>query len=370
MTPPKRDFHSTRKYKICADALSAASCLSEAFQACRGLFPTEALELFRQIDSKKTDHLLKNIGSNEGQCIQSPERSSFLLSNWDFSRESVQKIAEKTFGLGNHFCLLGTPSLVKHLPASDSQHVLFDANPGFQANESLSVFMFDINQLSGKELENEFDICFLDPPWYADDYIHWITVAINYCKIGGHLAFSLFGELTRPSADEDRVAIFEFCRSMGLEIEIVRDHITYLLPSFEHHMLARSNIPSVSWKKSDLIICKKTSSKTPEGKSVKKHTKLYRRVALKNLTFEVVLDKNQKTPTNLVEKSTDGYWLSTPSRRSKIYIRSNVFTSNGAAFSTPRPLELLRELEKIAKHSEKSQRKLLVDLGFPADICD
>ncbi|WP_417451210.1 hypothetical protein [Kordiimonas sp.] len=356
---------------ICSQAIENAITLDHAFQSTQGLFPTLAIEYFHEYAPAKTISL-QSAAVSDPNITQSVERSSFIRSNWDFTDNAIAKIFDQALMKERPICLLGCPSLVPPITKTSARNnsVLFDLFSPENTDDAISTFVFDINQLTGDELEGQFSSCFLDPPWYVADYLHWITVASRFCEMGGQISFSLFGALTRPSAVDDRKTILKHCEQIGLEVQIIPECLEYRVPTFEAAMLCRAGLPVVVWKKSDLVICTKSTKHKSTSKSVVGRTPLIRRFILDKLGIEIVIDRNDTTTANLIEPPQSGFWLDTPSKRSSLANNSNVFTSNGAALTSYRPFDLAKTISNLEGQGSGAVKQKLQHLGIPDEVLD
>tara|TARA_R110000796_G_scaffold73219_1_gene164874 strand:+ start:982 stop:2139 length:1158 start_codon:yes stop_codon:yes gene_type:complete len=360
--------------EVCNAALQNATSFSSALQACRGLYPIDAFKAFQEIDERRSFELLRNeFGYGGFHLSQNFSHSSFVLSTWEFCTESRKIIAENSWGKRDNVCLLGAPSLVSLLPDADLNncHLLIDIRELDNGSSSSNYrhLSYDLNVLRGEEFSNEFDVCFLDPPWYMSNYLHWIEVAAKYCKVGGIVSFPLLGELTRPSAEADRKAILRHCERIGLEVEIEADLALYDLPTFEERMLIDAGLPPCKWKRADIVRGRKIhAERTLIPFQMPDPLPLFSQVNLLGLTFDVVFDRFNSGTTKLIEIPNEGFWMTTPSRREAGSDKCNIFTSNGARLISERPLELVSKLCRLANKSKLQVRAELLDLGIPLEL--
>ena len=359
---------------ICANAFERADNLRDGLQACEGLFPTVAVSHFKAIDRKRTKRWLEQAATEvQPRTLGTSDLAdSFFLSTWDFCAENVGTIAAYTVNSKRRTCLLGVPSLVPFLSATSESrpHVLFDLRvPITESIKSVTCLPKDIITLSGHELSEAFDLCVLDPPWYVSNYIKWIDIAGSYCKDGGIIAFALLGRLTRPRADSDREEILEYCRTRGLSVKIHKKLVLYDTPSFERHMLWRAGIPPVPWKRADLVIATRDSWK-PSSCSFPQPSPLplFGQARAFGILVDIVFDRYEAAVEELLLQPSDGYWMETPSRRVPSISHCNVFTSNGAKFISPRPIDLFTALRAVKNCDESVQWTEIERLGFPIDV--
>jgi len=358
--------------EICSSTLASASNLRSALQSCRGLFPTDAVSAMKLIDPPKVANWIENAKLLEAKYTKTTTKSdaSFLLSTWEYSRDASNAFSSLVAKKNQRTCLLGAPTMADHLGKikTSRPHLLFDIRKVTEElHDEIAHVQTDINRLNGTEYEEIFDLCILDPPWYLENYIRWIDVAGRFCRPGGKIAFSLLGELTRPSASSDRQQIIDYCRAQGLNLEIYRDAVLYDVPEFERHMLRRSKIPVVPWKRADLVIGTRDNWNDLDCSLAQpRPLRPFACTTILGVRIEIEFDRYDSHANQLLNITSDGYWMKTPSRRAKNVDICNVFTSNGAKFSSPRPIDLYFELKKI----ETTGRSIdcVASIGFPVEV--
>ena len=363
-----------RVASVCGRAFEHANDLSNALQACEGLFPTLAVSHFLAFDRDRTKRWIEQaISEMQRRTVHEPKHTaSFFLSTWDFCAEHLGTISAYTVKPNQRTCLLGAPSLVPLLSATSVSrpHVLIDLRVhSTDRPKSVICLSRDINTLDGHELSKAFDLCFLDPPWYVKNYIKWIDIAGEYCRNGGTSAFALLGRLTRPTADADREEILGHCRARGLSVKIHKNVVLYDTPSFERHMLWRAGIPPVPWKRADLVITTRDRWE-PSIHYVPQPEPLppFEQARAFGISVDVVFDRYEAAANNLLLEPSGGYWMETPSRRVPGLSDCNVFTSNGAKFISPRPIDLFTALGSAENSNQSVHRKEIELLGFPMDV--
>lgn len=365
-----------RVASVCASAFEHTDSLSSALQACEGLFPTIAVSHFLTIDHNRTKRWIEQaiFGLQQRDVSVPIHNVSFFLSTWDFYPEHLELISAYTLNPNRRTCLLGVPSLAPLLSTMvvPRPHVLIDLRVRpTESTGSVICLSRDINTLNGHELYEAFDLCFLDPPWYVENYVKWIDIAGEYCRNGGTIAFSLLGRLTRPSADADRKLILEYCRARGLSVKIQKNVVLYDTPSFERHMLWRAGIPPVPWKRADLVIATRDRWE-PSIHDILQPKPLppFGQACAFGTLIDVIFDRYETAAKDLLLEPSGGYWMETPSRRVPGLSDCNVFTSNGAKFISPRPIDLFTALSSIEKRDQSVHWKEIELLGFPMDVFD
>lgn len=341
---------SNRKWEICAAAVRFNNTLDEALQDCRGLFPYESVKIFRNIYPRKTEALIEEAWFSSDRHVSAEGYDSFVLSTWKFVPESVRKIMNMLPEVCAKSLFLGAPTM---LQADQNRFdyrssLLIDVVEPDRNPQNVSVLNYDIGNLSGNEFRQQFDMCFLDPPWYLDPLKYWLSVASQSVKDRGIVAFPLLQELTRPSGSKDRDDVLRFAYHLGLEPVVHKDVILYQPPSFERAILRRIGLPPICWKRADLIVCRRKFRKNVSCSLEPTVMPPFKRIKIGRVVFDVVFDRYDKNAKDIIRWKDQEYWMLTPSRRDRYNVGCNVFTSNGARFFSSKPLELSRKLTEYA----------------------
>ena len=118
-----------RADSICRNAAKKTNNLTDALQACEGLFPTLAVPQFAKIDRERTEHWLREAAEKlKISQFVNEHSASYVLSTWDFCSEQIEAMGSVAWHSESRICLLGTPSLVQYLPDATAipPHVLID----------------------------------------------------------------------------------------------------------------------------------------------------------------------------------------------------------------------------------------------------
>lgn len=331
---------------IVSSSIEKFGVTPQAVSACRGLFPVAArVEMLRQ--SGKDPYAIEPVSvlTNKPQC-------SFINSQWFFNAGSVSKIKQDFLDSSSLVLGLGTPSLHE---SDKSNRYLVDVN----SNGGSGVFHRHVESLNDDSFEQEFDLVSLDPPWYKDAYLNWLWIADRYLKIGGSLIFPLFGECTKPNGILLRNDICEFTRSLGYDLEVRRDFVSYSNPSFEEAMLRRQGIVHPDWKRADLVVAKKNRVVDLERPSSQSATsRLVSRFQISGVLFECMHNSIQFGQALLIPPE-DGAQMKTPSAREFGNRHCNVFTSNGFRFHSGREFELLALLRCVHELNEIQSNEII-----------
>lgn len=334
---------SDLKYEVCEAAIQRHGSTPEAIEYCRGLFPIEAREIITRLSGIDPYR-------NAAPKACSAHDGRFGLSQWYFSAETIANV-EASFGVSKKLSLcLGAPSFAGK---GFSRSLLMDLD----ASEIAGSVRVDIGQCIGDELPRVFELCIADPPWYIEHYIHWMQLAAKFLKPNGKFLLPILGELTRPSAIDDRTLILHHARSLGFGIEVLKDYCRYLTPSFEHAILCRSGIFAPAWKRADLLVLTAENLVVNAPMERMPSAKLSSQVVLEEVTFEVVHESGSSAGSLLLKKPSGpkSHFMETPSSRDATTASSNVFTSNGFRFISHQTVELVSLLKRVQTFDELMQ---------------
>ncbi|MEZ6972829.1 MULTISPECIES: hypothetical protein [Aeromonas] len=144
--------------------------------------------------------------------------------DWRFDEESTKRIINLFSGNTNVLCL-GTPSVSSRL--SGDNYILVDWHPFQTVENHLRV---NINQHS--PIITNSDYVIMDPPWYLDIYLRWISWACNSVKPNTKILFPIWPDETRPDAINEKKQLFDWLNIWG-EYSLSKNFISYETPYFE-----------------------------------------------------------------------------------------------------------------------------------------
>lgn len=103
------------------------------------------------------------------------------------------------------------------------------------------------------KLDAAYEGIFFDAPWYPEYAALWLWQAVRLSRPGTRIAFSLFPELTRPSASSERTELLLFAQQHG-DVNVHKNFLCYHTPGFEAEILSRHDLSDLtSWRRSDLV---------------------------------------------------------------------------------------------------------------------
>jgi hypothetical protein len=244
-TPDDRDYEA-RVAALLSTAKPGINLLDGARNA-KGMFPAELQRRFRERGvalSQSTRRI------NYKPPTYSPELHA-LDGEWYFT-ESTRADLVRLIGTGR-VCLLGTPTVAARLDMSS--FILIDRNPfirdrfNFFEEEANIV----ISNVEDTDIGSGFDVVLFDPPWYVPQLLEWFALAARAVSPQGKIMFPLLGELTRPTAQQERETLLTLAAAVG-EVEIFPSAIKYDTPLFEQRALAASGIQlDGPWRRADLV---------------------------------------------------------------------------------------------------------------------
>jgi hypothetical protein len=195
----------------------------------------------------------KDRGAHEphflGQSAYEPHPLDF---DWPFTPECVETISKIAVNSRGKISLLGMPSVYRALLSADVEATLIDRNPLSVPNRSCEFLCFDLCD-RGPLPVSGFDVTLMDPPWYPEVLFAWLKHAIDATRRGGTIWFTLWGELTRPLASQERRKLFDLLSQKG-KLDIYPGVARYEIPHFEAAWLRASGLPvDRPWRVGDLV---------------------------------------------------------------------------------------------------------------------
>lgn len=170
--------------------------------------------------------------------------------DWRFLPETVTRLLDLVKG-AKSVVLMGAPSLFAAVRELEIPVTLLDRNPCY--TEAVNV---DFIGQPECRLVSPIDptTIVLDAPWYPADLAAWINFAISRFTGFETLAFSLWPELTRPGAQQERDSVLSWLTRFG-RIEVHLDVLAYDVPLFEHLAYSeRKLLIDFNWRKGDLVL--------------------------------------------------------------------------------------------------------------------
>lgn len=306
-----------------------------------GIYPNELKALLDELIQQHRVAYSKNSGYS---VVDDIESSQFRLPpphpldfDWRFDKNTTINLTEKILdecGNENAILLLGTHSIQMELYRRQvaNKVILYDSNSGLiedlDTNASSSNFICIRKDLfNTKDLVQDYDlgeigVVFMDPPWYLDFYLFFLTFAARTVKPGGAVFVSLLPIGTRKTACREREKIFAHAKICGLHLEqLHKNGITYVTPEFEKKSLSTMGIKNVgNWRKGDMVVFRKIRycKNYPDLKVIDKEIRdnNWLSFAIKGFPVKIRKDENDKRVPRIVKIEKNNI-LPTVSRRYK-----------------------------------------------------
>lgn len=234
-----------REHLIALAAVPDVNLFSAA-RAARGLFPSEVQALLSEAGVSLPAGDLPPSARYPGPQLHAAE------FEWYFAQETREELSSLL--AGTKTLLLGAPTLLEALRSRHTDCDLVDRSPFLDARFPALRLRWRRHDLrSPLGALRSHRAVFFDAPWHEDHIARWLWQAsLAVCR-GGHIAFALFGELTRPSASVERERLLGLAAGLG-RVEVVENFLEYDTPGFEACALNASGTPLEGpWRRGDLV---------------------------------------------------------------------------------------------------------------------
>jgi hypothetical protein len=326
---------------------------------CEGAFPSVVLEAVKAIGAEES--LVRPLWLDDepdmidGEVAGLPEPHPADYE-WRFTNATANSIALWLNKPDKNFACFGAPSVFLHLRRLGARSSLFDNNPilprHLPARDRAQVFTANLaaplGEMSNLIAAERFDAVVLDPPWYLDHTLRWLDNALQVVKVGGVLMLTLFPELVRPRAREEREKILSALKLIG-SVRILPSFAWYATPTFEQETLAALGLPGLlRWRGGQLVVVQLQGEIRLLG-SPDIHESIWDRVQIGQQIIAVRHDSRANSTITIEPPNPDGsYLLRSVSARDPTRNRINLWTSRNRALivsGSARILEFLRMIE-------------------------
>lgn len=358
------------------DVLSTGKIeIPDLIKRCHGAFPTEvmrALSALRSsgaITESKVEHLVLDPPlSKPAYSVHSKLEfleGNPLLCSWYFTEDSCRRIAQMRTWSSARIAFLGTPRLFDFFRsmALGKSRVLVELDElvvkTLRKDAGDTIIQHDLNDPLPDSLNGEFDCVFFDPPWYPSEYSVWLDRATSLAP-NGYVFFSLFRELTRPTAASEREHILAQAESSSRDLLSLRSFVSYEVPSFERAQLQAAGFHEIRpWRIADFIELRlhpsyRRCAKVPLNQQESRGN--WSEVDVGAVRFFVSMEARSKDAELLSPADPESLVLQSPSRREPVRIRSNVLTSRGHGLVTGNPEELLSLLKALGSSMDEDPK--------------
>jgi hypothetical protein len=248
--------------------------------------------------------------------------------------------------------VLGAPSIALSLrsrPLDLRRLLVIDRNP-FRGGEESSQLDVRFDEILPCGYE-PFDVCIFDAPWYPTDLKRWLWQAIQAVRINGTVLFSLWPELTRPTAKEELIRILDSISNLG-DVSIDEGAISYSVPCFERWSYARLGISlSHPWRTGDLVtLIKKRAWLEPPPKAATEGGRRWHRFLNGKRQIAVREGEEAAVPSGL-----QAWALNSVSRRSPERSMIDIWTSRNVVARTRTSGNYLNALYSLARRTVSSR---------------
>lgn len=330
--------------RVAASLCVAPKPLFEIVRDCRGAYPSLVRDALATSGSSVHEHVCKCYSrdyrpSSEGvDCLIPKLEGNPILCSWYFTDSCCERIQHLLDWSEKSLAFVGTPRLFEwfraHCPAR--RLVLFEIDDlvlrtldKVSARENCSLIRYDLDDDLPVEYRGAFDCVFTDPPWYVDHYRLWISRAMSLLR-GGQLFVSLFPELLRPGAVEDRSTILDVIRSFTDSMSLLYTFLDYDVPSFEQYELMSNGFSDIRpWKTADLLIANLTTPVSMPEFRITPEWRDWREVDVGRVRIFVNETRAANTTSLLSPPAGGRTILESPSRRNPVFAEVNVLTSRG-----------------------------------------
>lgn len=282
--------------------------------------------------------------------------------DWRFDEESTKKIVNLFEGSTDILCL-GTPSVSSKL--SGNNYILVDWHPFQTVDNHLRV---NINQHSPIITNSKYVI--MDPPWYLDVYLRWISWACNSVKSNTTIFFPIWPDDTRPDAKNEKEYLFDWLSMWG-EYSLSKKLISYTTPYFETLSNVK-NKKEQNTRVADLVTftfhtCPPLSDSIINNDTWVRYVFDNYQLAIRIIS-DYDLEGGDSVEINFIDGMKDWIWPSVSKRaigRNKI----NIWSSNNEAGIVSNAQKLINLLDKAIESgfSEKDKSTLgqLINWNIP-----
>jgi hypothetical protein len=346
---------------------------------CRGAYPSVVSQCLDSISSDvnyfPTQGIHLQSSLNEGNSAEFQTElieNNPILASWYFTRYTCNILGRLRSWTDKKIAFLGTPRLYEWFQMEDygAQRVLLDLDTVIvtalsreQANNKDIVLKYDVKEKLPDDLLGHFDYVFFDPPWYFETYDLWIRRSIELAP-KGEVIFSLFPELTRPTASRERRILSDDLSLSLHKISLLTNFLEYETPTFEREQLkAAGFIDLHAWRLGDLVIAEPRAPLLGTNRVVVNNpSEEWNEVDLGKVRIFINLSHHETEPADqLLSLVSDSPLLPSPSKRTREYQKANVVSSRGHGLRTSDPKRLLKILQNIAAYSGSQRLDEVID---------
>lgn len=241
--------------------------------------------------------------------------------------------------------LFGTPGLAVEalsLPVTPRISFLSEDNVVTQRVRLLNRAVgspLSIRCMGGGVLQESADVVVMDPPWYMDFIRPMLATAAGKCRRGGSVLITLPSRGTRPSAEADCAAVFQYAAAIGLDLlDLQPLAVDYDTPFFEANALAAAGVHAPArWRRGDLAVLRKVEGATLGGVPVSSRSRNWTEVCMGRMRLFIRTRIDAATGSQGLIRLIDGDVLPSVSRKDARRHGAMVWTSGNRIFGTDNP---------------------------------
>jgi hypothetical protein len=220
----------------------------------------------------------------------------------------------------------------------DRRHILFDRNAR-RADATADDELYVVDLLTDDVPELNAAVAVVDPPWYPEHHVAFLTKARRCLRNGGRIHASFPTEMTRPGVLAERANIVQNVARMGLSVvDEVSLHFRYETPPFERAAFDAAGLGVVpdAWRRGDLLIFASTYVRSEPRSSVAPASELWEITVLRGVPV-AVRGLARAVGTSLLVAAVDGATLPSVSRRHPARRDAALWTSRNRVYLSSNP---------------------------------
>lgn len=267
--------------------------------------------------------------------------------DWRFTERTAYEL--KSLIRDSRSLLIGCPTVAESLGGWGDDSALVDRQPAVTCRYSGKVIQADVREDSAAlPVGGAFETIIFDSPWYQEDLLIWLDLALGQSRLGTRIYFSLWPDSTRPTAAIESSYVLN---QLGAKGQITRHSgvLFYETPGFEHISMPEAGD---EWRTGDLI-CVEVEDPGPMGAWKRKLRHSWDRFAFDD--FQVALhvsDRRVSRPS--ISRVFRSWTLPSVSRRQIGLDRIQIWTSENRVGSITGGKHFYQALRALVRNEETS----------------
>jgi len=279
--------------------------------------------------------------------------------DWRFSENSIKKILSIIPDDGDVLAL-GTPSIYIGITQRFQNITLVDRQFFPDNNKHL---LIDAN--SSNMIEGDFDYSLIDPPWYLEETMRWLSLCAVSMKGDGKIFLSIWPDETRPNAILEKNIIFDWIKTWG-RYEVIPKFFEYQTPKFELEIgMSYPGEETFDLRHGDLVVINKFN--TPEILEPLSKESTWHRFVIGTYQLAVKITKNDGMPSIDKHESANGWVWPSVSKRAEGRSDISLWDSNNKVAKIGGSIEILEEIRGVlglctSRNNNPKITKMLIKL--------